>query len=95
MLETLSELSKYGFIDIFFGLGIPAVIWGLIRKRFSRNYEFLHISVFKEGSAEIPRSQEILPILRIQLSNAGGSNILIASGAFYEKEGSKRVDTGD
>lgn len=82
MIKYLEIASKFGLIDIFFGIGIPAFLWNLIRKRAPRNYPYLHISVSNEFVVSIPPNHKNLPSIVFSISNSGNSNFYIARAYF-------------
>ena len=82
MFEFLKSASDYGLIDIFFGIGIPAFLWSLIRKRAPRNYPYLHVSVSEGHSDFIPPNHQNLCAIIFSISNSGNSNFYIARAYF-------------
>lgn len=89
ILTTLEWLAKYGFIDIFFGIGVIGVISSLaklIRKSFPINHEDLHIDISQGGPVSIPPDIITQQSFNIQLSNSGKFNIYIARAYFLAKQ---------
>ena len=87
MLDWLEFASHYGLIDIFFGIGIPAVLWSVIRKRFPKNYPYLHVSAsILDNSVSIPPNHKNLPSIVFSLSNCGSSNFYIARAYFLPEK---------
>jgi len=86
MLETLEWLTKYGFIEIFFGLGVVGLLARLIRKVLPSNYDHLHVDVFGSGPVTIPRVTDTIPhSFSIALRNAGNTNLYVARAYFRPK----------
>lgn len=74
IMEYLEWLSKYGFIDIFFGIGVLSVVYRMFIKIVPRNLDDLSINVdFAEQNGNV---------LFIQIANTGGKNIYISHAYF-------------
>jgi hypothetical protein len=86
LLDALERLTKYGLIDIFFGVGVISFLGGLIKKAFPTNYEHLHISIARGGPVSIPPGIRLSQSFQIQLSNAGQVNLYIARAYFQAKQ---------
>lgn len=82
MWHLLEFGSKFGLIDIFFGIGIPAFLWSMIRKQAPRNYPYLHVSVSSGSNVSIPPNQVNIPSISFSISNSGSSNFYIARAYF-------------
>lgn len=76
-LETLEWLTKYGFIDIFFGIGVIGIVLGLVRRIVPANYDQLHIDAVNGAAYAIPGADNVPNSLMFRLSNAGQTNIFI------------------
>ncbi len=82
MLDTLEWLSKYGLIDIFFGLGVVSIIARLVYKVLPSNYDHLHIDASIGGKVSIPRVGEVEHSFSVSIRNSGQSNLYIARAYF-------------
>lgn len=78
-METLEYLAKYGFIDIFFGIGALGIISRLVSRVVPSNLDELHVS------ADFVVQNN--PLFFVQISNAGGRNIYISRAYFKPKKG--------
>jgi hypothetical protein len=76
-METLEFLAKYGFIDIFFGVGALGIISQLVSRVVPSNLDELHVS-----ADFVVRDS---PLFFVQISNAGGRNIYISRAYFKLK----------
>jgi len=85
VLSKLEWLSKYGLIDIIFGIGVISFIFRIIKKAFPSNFEYLHIDVAIGDSVSIPRAGKLDNSLIIRFRNAGYKNIYIARVYFQSK----------
>lgn len=74
LFTSLEWLAKYGFIDIFFGLGVLGFVYKLFQRAIPRNLDELSVSVDFES-----RNNHLL---YIQISNSGGKNIYISRAYF-------------
>lgn len=86
ILEKLEWLTKYGFIDIVFGVGVLSFLVNLIRKAIPSNYEHLHISISMGEAVSIPPNVTTQQSFNIYLSNAGQVNFYIARAYFRTKQ---------
>lgn len=81
-MELLATLSKYGIIDIFFGVGIPTFLWALLIKKFPKNFNRLHVSISNGPVVQIPPKGENSTSMKISLRNSGGTNLYVARAYF-------------
>ena len=84
MLNTLEWLAKYGFIDIFFGIGVTGLLWKYLHRFLPSNYPHLHVDLSREPVVTI-RGQKINTAIRIDIRSAGASNFHIARAYFRAK----------
>jgi len=85
MLEYLECLAKYGFIDIFFGIGIMTMLATYIRRIVPSKCPVLHVDPSVGDSVSIPRVNGLLPSLKICIRNSGQTNVYIARAYFRPK----------
>ena len=76
-MDTLEYCSKYGLIDIFFGIGVLGIVSRLVSRIVPSNLDDLHVS------ADFVLQNNFL--LFVQISNAGGKNIYISRAYFKPK----------
>ena len=85
-MELLANLSKYGIIDIFFGVGIPTFLWALLVKKFPKNFNRLHVSISEGPIVQIPPKGEKLNSMKISLRNSGSTNLYVARAYFKSSQ---------
>ncbi len=84
ILELLEWLTKYGFIDIIFGLGVVSLLWRILRKYLPSNYPLLHINLSRGPVLKI-RGEDIPTTVQINIRNSGLNNFYIARAYFRPK----------
>ena len=84
-LGWLEWLAKYGFIEIFFGIGIIGFVARLMKKAVPSNYDHLHITVLPGGAVQIPGDPHVPNSVRFVLNNAGQTNLFVARAYFRPK----------
>lgn len=73
-MDTLEHWARYGFIDIFFGIGVLGIISRLVSRALPSNLHELHVSA--------DFAVQNVPLLFVQIANAGGKNIYISRAYF-------------
>ncbi len=81
IMDILEYWAKYGFIDIFFGVGVLGIISPLVRRIVPSNLDELHVSAdFAAQNTDL---------LFVQIANAGGKNIYISRAYFKPRRYSR------
>lgn len=85
ILNYLEWLAKYGFIDIFFGLGVISFIGALINKVLPSNYDNLVVEPHPGGAVQIP-NHAVANSFQINIHNMGNVNLYIARAYLKAKQ---------
>ena len=88
LLETLEWLTKYGFLEIFFGLGVLGLVAKLVHKVVPSNCNFLDVHTAAGGPVTIPGAIGQLHLqhsFTIDLRNVGPMNIYVGKAYFRPK----------
>ena len=88
ILEKLEWLTKYGLIEIFFGIGVLSLIGKLIRKITPSNCSYLEVNPFAGPAVTIPGALQPIHVphsLTMDLRNVGPANIYVARAYFRPK----------
>lgn len=74
IMDILEYLSKYGLIDIFFGIGILGIVSRLVSRVIPSNLDELHVNA--------DFVVQNTPLMFVQIANAGRKNIYISRAYF-------------
>jgi len=88
ILKTLEWLTKYGFLEIFLGIGVLGLVGKLVHRIVPSNCNYLDVSQSAGGPAAIPGAVEQLQVqhsFTIYLRNVGPANIYVARAYFRPK----------
>jgi len=81
ILDTLEWLARYGFIEIFFGIGTVGLLWRMLHRFVPSNYRYLHVDI-SSGSSVTIRGETINTAVRIDIRSSGSTNFYIARAYF-------------